>query len=145
MRDLTALRSLAERLGKATGADRELDGAIYIALFVPMERAGRIDHDRGVVGWWPKDGPYVSAVETPHYTASIDAAEAVLKLLLPGLKARLDFDARPRCYLYREKGIAIGAMAGDWSHYADAETMPLAILRAAVAGLIAQAEAGRRD
>ncbi len=65
------LLALAERVEAATGPDRELDGAIYIAAFIPAERAGRIDQNGGIVGWWPRDGAYVGAREVPAYTASL--------------------------------------------------------------------------
>jgi hypothetical protein len=78
MTDLTTLRDLKERVDKATGPNRDIDGAIYAALMIPKERAGRIDQAGGVVGWWPKDGPYVSAIDVPGYTTSIDASLALV-------------------------------------------------------------------
>lgn len=74
MADAAKLRELADKVEKLTEGDRTVDGLIYIATQIPADRAGRIDQDRGVVGWWPKDAPYVSAIDVPRYTASLDAA-----------------------------------------------------------------------
>ena len=73
---MTDLLQLAERVEQASGPNRALDAAIHVALFIPSERAGRIDVDelRGVVGWHPIDGPYQSAVDAKRFTSSIDAA-----------------------------------------------------------------------
>lgn len=49
-----------------------------------------------------------------------------------GYKLRLDFDARPRVYVYKETGYNIDSQTGNWVAYADAETMPLAICIATV-------------
>jgi hypothetical protein len=73
------LIELRDALAKATGPDRGLDSDIYIAFNIPLERVGRLDKgEHGVVGWWPKDGPYVSAIDVPRYTASIDAAATLV-------------------------------------------------------------------
>lgn len=78
------MRDLIERLEKASGRDRGLDADIYAHFEIPKERAGRIDidHTNGVVGWWPKDAPYESAVDVPRYTASLDAAVALVERVL---------------------------------------------------------------
>nr|WP_313022899.1 hypothetical protein [Brucella intermedia] len=80
-------QTLITRLSKLDAPDREADAEIYIRFNIPAERAGRIDYSNGMVGWWPKDGPYVSAVTVPAYTASIDAVIALAERVLPG-KAR---------------------------------------------------------
>ncbi|CAN7519890.1 hypothetical protein [Brucella pseudogrignonensis] len=76
--------TLIERLSKLDGPDREVDAEVYIQFNIPAERAGRIDYAHGMVGWWPKDGTYVSAVTVPAYTASVDAALALAERLFPG-------------------------------------------------------------
>lgn len=78
--------TLITRLSKLDAPDREVDAEIYIRFNIPAERAGRIDYSNGMVGWWPKDGPYVSAVTVPAYTASVDAAIALTDRVLPGWK-----------------------------------------------------------
>lgn len=75
---------LIERLEKGEGADRELDGNLYVEFFIPKERIGRLDQDGGVVGWWPKNAPYVSAIDVPRYTASLDAAISLVERMRPG-------------------------------------------------------------
>lgn len=70
-----------ERLERLEGPSREADADIYIALFIPAERVGRIDRLGGCVGWWPKDAPYVSAIDVPAYTASLDAVVALAERL----------------------------------------------------------------
>lgn len=75
---MTSLTSLIERIEAATEGSRELDGCIYIAVNIPSEKVGRIDQIDGCVGWWPKGAPYVSAIEVPRYSTSIDAALMLL-------------------------------------------------------------------
>lgn len=77
-------QNLITRLSKLDAPDREVDAQIYILFNIPAERAGRIDYAHGTVGWWPKDGPYVSAVTVPAYTASVDAVIALAERVLPG-------------------------------------------------------------
>lgn len=78
------MTDLITRLSKLDAPDREVDAEIYILFNIPAERAGRIDYSNGMVGWWPKDGPYVSAVTVPAFTASVDAAIALAERVLPG-------------------------------------------------------------
>lgn len=75
---MTSLTSLIERIEAATEGSRELDGSIYIAVNIPPEKTGRIDQIDGCVGWWPKGAPYVSAIEVPRYSTSVDAALTLL-------------------------------------------------------------------
>ena len=77
------------RLEQLEGPSREADADIYIALFIPAERVGRIDRLGGCVGWWPKDAPYVSAIDVPAFTASLDAAVALVERVLPEWKKQL--------------------------------------------------------
>ena len=77
------MTDLITRLSKLDAPDREVDVEIFIRFNIPAERAGRIDYAHGMVGWWPKDGPYVSAVTVPAYTASVDAVIALAERVLP--------------------------------------------------------------
>lgn len=70
--------TLVERLCAATGPSRELDAEIFIAVTPGVKEAGRIDRLGGLVGWWPKDAPYHSAVEVPQYSSSLDAAMTLI-------------------------------------------------------------------
>lgn len=87
--------TLLERVKKAVGPDRAIDGDLFIEFTPGIQEAGRIDRDftGGVVGWWPTDGPYQSAREVPRYTASIDAALALLDRVLPGAEWTRSMDS----------------------------------------------------
>jgi hypothetical protein len=118
---LTALQS-AER------GSRELDSAIVEAFdLAPLgsTRMSGVEH-----GTWAT-GAYTTWV-APHYTTSIDAALALVERVCPDLRVRLDLDERPRAFLYERGGYTIGAMRGEWKHYADAPTPPLALVIALV-------------
>ena len=80
---------IIKRLEGLTGPEREVDADIYIALHIPAERVGKIDRLGGCVGWWPKDGPSESAIDVTCYTASLDAAVALVERVLPGAEIGL--------------------------------------------------------
>lgn len=130
------LQGLLERVEKEHGPDRSLDGAIYIEFTIPKERIGRVDQSDGVVGWHPNDAPYVSAVDVPKYTASIDAALALAERVSPGW---IEVNG-PRKYLNIPTPVPnhwraeVSGWTG-WGH-----TAPLAILSALLRALIAQKE-----
>lgn len=65
--------TLIAKLEKLTGPSREVDADIFIAITPGVRKAGRIDRDGGVVGWWPRDTAYQGAREVSRFTASIDA------------------------------------------------------------------------
>lgn len=103
MTDLTTLRALEARLVAATGPDREIDGALFLlAEGFAVEWRGNdlvcID-ERGIaqVFGTADPGKYQRRKYqrkfllfspwdrgAPHYTASIDAAVALIERLLPG-------------------------------------------------------------
>ena len=118
---------LLERVQKATGPDRNLDGLIYIETHIPKERAGRIDHEYGVVGWWPKNEPYQSAIDVPRYTDSVDAALALVERVLPGAYVDLV------CVMDKPEDKAWSSFVGQ--NKADARTPALAILAALLTAL----------
>lgn len=118
------LAEIVERAGKATGADRALDLALATALVPDVVVLRRNDDDTA-------NEPYTYW----EYTGSVDAALGLVERLLPGTRPRLDFDERPRCYLHRSTGFTIGSTQTGWFGYADAETMPLAILFALLTAL----------
>lgn len=122
---------------------RELDADIYIAVRIPSERAGRIDKLGGVVGWWPKDGPYQSAIDVPCFTTSMDAALTLVpdakQAELSEMSRHVDWgEAHPvtgshereycvSVYLLDEAGYATGMGLNG-----AAETLPLALCAAAL-------------
>lgn len=96
------MTDLITRLSKLDAPDREVDAEIYIQFNIPAERAGRIDYDNGMVGWWPKDGPYVSAITVPAYTESIEVVIAQARRLWPDVMYRVGNDGEgpdPSLYL----------------------------------------------
>lgn len=87
------LKALLERVEKAEGPDRELDAAIYNALYTDNYRPHAFHsfeqkfhavhryHDGWLVG---KDNSDEWAENLPKFTASIDAAVALVEKMLPG-------------------------------------------------------------
>lgn len=107
MTNAETLLSLAERVEAASGADRELDGAIHIVLY--GEPGDKID--------WS-----FAALVSP-YTASLDAA---MSLVPEGYDLTID----------RRQGYSEAAVYADWNMRADgqakATTPALALLAAAL-------------
>jgi len=56
--------------------------------------------------------------------------EEAIATIPADLHASLDFDGRPRCYLYVINGFTIDSQRQNWISYADADTMPEAIAKA---------------
>lgn len=111
------LRALAERLAGATEGDSELDYIIARML--------------GLDG-----GPFIEGDdEAPEFTASIDAALALVDRLLPGAEYELTT-------MYGVARVSLPLNGSFGPSYGNDETgnVPLAILRALVAALLAQAE-----
>lgn len=125
--------ALIERLDRAEGPSRELDADIYIALNIPKERAGRIDRLDGCVGWHPVDAPYVSAIEVPPYTSSIDAAVALAERVLPGCQINVTkFTAN----------ISRASLGNQWLAAENHKTPPLALCLAILRALQSAARKG---
>jgi len=126
--DISTLEALLRRVKKADGPDRELDLAIAVAL-VPDVLVSIHDRETGT--------------NKPHtywqYTASIDAAIALMQQVLPGWNWSV-MSQRPRG---KPMAIArIGRMIGDDVEGFDAvhDQVPLAILSALLRTLIAQSK-----
>ena len=129
------LQALAERIAKASGPDRELDGMVWCAAdgyeFVQWDGAGvvyRGDSRRGIT--------HQPADHIREYSASIDSALALVERLKPGVfwligkgktrSAEPPFGAQ---LLFGTKEIL-----GE----GEAATAPLAILRALIAALLSE-------
>ena len=87
---MTTLTNLIERVEAATGADRKIDAAICAALrIIPEserqpELAGDIEADGAAVVVWHKAGSVrMLKYSPPDYTASLDAAIALVEKVLP--------------------------------------------------------------
>lgn len=79
MSDLKALR---ERVESATGADREIDAALWCALLHPDCKPSQ--SRPGYVAITDDDPSRWGYKEVEHYTASLDAALALVEAKLPG-------------------------------------------------------------
>lgn len=132
---MTMLHELAAMLDAATGPSRELDWRIeHIVVRSPVFDAS--SHD-----FWP---PFMVNSRAdkgiPRYTASIDAALALVERLLPGWE--WDVELNQGVYFCTLIRLPVTADEGMWC--ADAPTAPLAILKAMVAALMErEAEHGR--
>lgn len=143
------LDSLKHRVDAATGPSRELDYRIQYALFPdqqvllnPGDVRSRREAVRGplsempVDGWEDWEGVALHA-GADVYTASLDAALALMEKMLPGC----DFD------LSRVTAYAAGVIEGgpnlsceiNYDNRQWGNTLPLAILSALFAALIAKA------
>jgi hypothetical protein len=135
---MTDLQSLIDRLGEATGPDRELDVDIALAIGFARERDGNYLHT--------EDGGYVlerdyydiegSAPELPRYSASIDSA---LKLLAAGVEWALST-------LYGIAHAEVGLNCSDTGPVSVSRNdgnVPLAICQAAIVLRARAAQKGR--
>jgi hypothetical protein len=86
------LEELAARVEIAAGADRELDGAIHVALYPDSPASGFIT-GRLTCKWWKFGAPHGLNYETdnggggvllPGLTASLDAVVRLIEEKLPG-------------------------------------------------------------
>ena len=82
--DIAALRDVLARLEKATGPDRELDGAIEALMYPPGDPDWR--GVKFIYGDWCRhfqSHDKEMAVPVPNYLSSLDAVEALRKRVLP--------------------------------------------------------------
>lgn len=139
--------SLIARLERATGADRELDAVAHIAMFPDqpiMTYGGSVGGPEGIrpaaystIGVvWPggrgiEFDPIGLAVliQAPRYTASLDAALALVGEKLPGAGYELFTQIAGKSY--RAAVFNTGNVGAD----AEAPTMPLAVLIALLKAL----------
>ena len=106
------------RLEKATRANFQLERDID--AFCYFGRPGALDRT------------------PPPYTASIDAAIALVERMLPLHSIQIDHECRKRTSIYKDDGFAMCSKPSSWLSYADAPTAPLAILLALFRALDAQ-------
>lgn len=90
MTDTAKLEDLVGRVEAATGPDRELDGAIALAVggwHRDWLDEGRNPHHMPDWYWWHTDDhPHQATDAHPRYTSSIDAALALAERVLPGYR-----------------------------------------------------------
>lgn len=123
MTDLAALR---ERVRTATGPDHELTLAVAVACGAQV-----CPRNHRFIRWPGEDATYW---QPPPYTASIDAAVALVERVLPNKEYRLDsgHKHRPHARIYLEKRLSVARHSA---------TLPLAILAALLAALDARDDA----
>lgn len=139
---MTRYADIIERLTEATGPDRELDAAIIVAA-TPAEGQGddlitlrrTSESDECAPGtYWRVSFSGKSLRTSYPYTASIDAAVALVERLLPGCHRRSQNWNYPPSY-----AVSIGPSYVD-SSYARHACEPIAILLALFRALQAQEE-----
>lgn len=88
--------------------------------------AGSRELDYRIKGWLEFDDYWRLRVAA-DWTTSLDAALALAERVLPGMRARIDMDARRRAFLFPDDGYTVGSDPTRWVSYADAPTAPLAL------------------
>lgn len=126
------LESLRQRVAEATGPDRQIDAALVTTL-CPGATVGEYIHGEGydVVFHAYELGIYNKA-RCPEYTASLDAALALVERLLPD--AFIDMHSRAGG---RNWEVVITTAPSCMEGKAD--TAPFAILAALLASLLSEA------
>lgn len=149
MTDLPTLTSLLERVEKATGPDRKLDGEIFAAFETysygdVIPAAGGMVVYAGPAPHAPGQGRFEVA---PKYTSSLDAALALVNEMLPGWFWRAGHVPSTHwvngiayhCWCHLSRTHADHCERDDeatgWAH-----TVPTAMLSALLRALIAKKE-----
>lgn len=132
MTDRETLVGLRAKVAALSGPDREVDGSIALALGLAPAGSFRLQviGDGGDFG----TGPY-DIWKSPSYTASIDAAVALIERLLPVWRGLLDIGdwAPSGGYMARLEG-------ADGHASAEGATPALALLLALLDALIERAQ-----
>lgn len=129
--DVGKARAVLARMERSTGADRELDRDILLAT-IHERRLLRTADDGHNGFWFAPDGDNIGD-ETPRLTASIDAADALRRRVLPE-SWRKSAARRGNACSWCEIG------ADDCVGFSDAPTEPLAILIALFRAIVAREE-----
>lgn len=120
------LKELLERIKAASGAERDLDGLIFVTLKLDPNLSNLAGHPGFVL-----DGSR-NAFSVPAYTKSIDAALALVERVLPEHDWILG---------HTNSGLTIHCQLGpSKEHMEFGANPPLAILSALLTALIAQDE-----
>lgn len=138
MTDATTLQELLRRVEGATGADREIDLEIGLALagwkHLPIDASGNewLKADDGYWAWPPRPGQ-----DWPSFTESMDATLGLVERALPDWRwcARTDETRGAYC------NVGASSEYGSPCFPKYAATPPLAVLASLLAALIAQANA----
>lgn len=146
---MTQLADLLARLEKAEGPDREIDAALLVALLKPEQLADDLRYYRlpspsmdhmemcAPGTYWLKQRSGASLHTSPHYTASLDAALALVERVLPSREWCVGVDLENSCaWAQVENDVwdeATGHIRGK------ANTPALALLAALLRAKIAEA------
>jgi hypothetical protein len=127
---MTDLRELRERIGKLTGPDREVDQDLYCDLGLASKDADGI----------------LLAYHAPQYTASLDAALALVERVLPGFKADLDLGASWADNGTRGCRLWVPGAEPEWRNHEAEHVLPqCALLLAMIAALSSSPTPGGED
>lgn len=129
---MTPLQSLLEKIQGVTGLDRELDILIGAATGYRNRFDGSLLSDVLAMPERHEEGMQWEGV--PAYTASLDAALALVERVLPGFDADVNIRSgeEPMAAYVWPAGTYIGG------HGAQAATAPLALLAALLTALISK-------
>ena len=134
MTNAATLPNLLERLRAATGADILLDAELPVALGVWTPMRGFVRDDRPEYPWrWTKKQHIQWQPHVP-YTASLDAALALVQAKLPGWAVTVTSYARTGL----GKAVIWRNYDGRREYESNAPTAPLALLCALVTALIGE-------
>lgn len=121
---MTGITDLIERLEKATGPDRLLDGDIAAALKLQPTGWRRGTHKTDKSIWWDReDKTGFTQWAAPRYTKSIDAA---MTLVPEGMQWAVWGEDRPQARVY-EAGENGGILIGRSWECCDAESPAIAL------------------
>lgn len=153
---MTNLPALLARVEKANGPDRELDARLWAEFddrnikevaIVGITSIGREliaksrrkPHDECVIGGWWGDGSFytINGDIMPKFTATIDAALGLVELCLPGWGIEITAGMGDGI------SVTVGHVGPNKLYdqpegWGDGPTIPIAVLRALLAALIAK-------
>ncbi len=142
---MSDLKELLELVENATGPDREIDADLFVALINPEWVTSKKDPGFAAAdkrSFWPEGkARYITrdCKPAPQYTASIDAAVALVERMLPGWSIEM---VRTRyCTVEMWKADEQGFFNSGRDpivRRTEGYTLPLAILAALLKALIAQ-------
>ena len=156
-----ALRDLLARVEAAEGPNFELERALFETLAIPTEwfgsRVTGFFRNRAAYGFNTEDGfRHLDCLKAPNYTASLDAALALVERCLPGWGAVIGYPARLGEHGGRPWADVWAARDDErwpWAskqlrptpYFSNAATRPLALLAALLEAFIASGQDGTSD
>lgn len=136
--NLSALKILETRLGDAKGADLEIDAALW-SLWDDRPLEDPTGHGVKIHKRDPVDT--IAFDTAPAYTASLDAAVALVERVLPNIAWRVTKKLDGKCYaLLQRLDEDVEGGFDIWAESKDFPTAPLAMCAALLTALIAQGE-----